>query len=81
MMQRQGKLEFTIFAGSEAVTATKSSKSAESNCVVVGRTSVGMIALGNSKDTQHPAMVFTQPEWEAFIAGVKTGEFDSTVLN
>jgi hypothetical protein len=75
-VQAQKKLEFTIFAGSEAVKAVKSSLSGGGNCVLVGQTQLGMVALGDSKDTEQPALTFTPAEWEAFVAGVKSGEFD-----
>lgn len=61
-------------------TWRKSSFSAEpqNNCVEVmdlagpdcGR------AVRDSKDPDGPKLRFTEPEWIAFIAGVKAGEFD-----
>jgi hypothetical protein len=35
-----------------------------------------MVALRDSKDTARPAHVFTGEEWDAFLTGVKNGEFD-----
>jgi uncharacterized protein DUF397 len=32
--------------------------------------------LRDSKDPQGPKLAFTTSEWDAFIAGVKDGEFD-----
>ncbi len=32
--------------------------------------------LRDSKDPRGPKLAFTNSEWEAFIAGVKDGEFD-----
>jgi len=32
--------------------------------------------LRNSRDPNGPVLVFTAPEWDAFVAGVKLGEFD-----
>jgi hypothetical protein len=55
----------------------KSSRSGGSggNCVEVAF--VGdTIAVRDSKDPGGPALVLTEAEWEAFIAGVKTSEFD-----
>jgi Domain of unknown function (DUF397) len=35
-----------------------------------------LIGLRNSDHPEGPILVFTQKEWEAFIAGAKDGEFD-----
>jgi hypothetical protein len=34
------------------------------------------VAVRDSKDPQGPRLMFTPGEWEAFIDGVKGGEFD-----
>jgi hypothetical protein len=34
------------------------------------------VALRDSKDPEGPSLVFTASEWDAFVAGVKLGEFD-----
>lgn len=34
------------------------------------------IGVRDSKDFQKTTLQFTQPEWKAFIDGVKAGEFD-----
>ena len=34
------------------------------------------IAVRDSKDTTGPVLVFNQAEWDAFVGGVKDGEFD-----
>jgi hypothetical protein len=47
-----------------------------SACVQVAHLSGGMVALRDSKDTSRPAHVFTGAEWDAFLTGVKNGEFD-----
>ncbi|MGN9789335.1 DUF397 domain-containing protein [Nonomuraea sp. ZG12] len=36
----------------------------------------GRVAVRDSKDPDGPALVFTDPEWKAFIGGVKPGAFD-----
>jgi hypothetical protein len=36
----------------------------------------GIIAVRDSKVKGGPTLVYTPKEWEAFIAGVKDGEFD-----
>ena len=53
----------------------KSSRSQFNACVevsFVGET----VPLRNSRDPDGPVLVFTGPEWDAFVAGVKLGEFD-----
>jgi uncharacterized protein DUF397 len=34
------------------------------------------IAVRSSKDRAGPVLLFTQSEWQAFIGGVRGGEFD-----
>lgn len=36
----------------------------------------GRVAVRDSKDRAGPVLVFTPPEWQAFIGGVRGGEFD-----
>jgi hypothetical protein len=35
-----------------------------------------LIGLRNGADPDSPVLVFTQAEWDAFVAGAKDGEFD-----
>ena len=35
-----------------------------------------LIGLRNGADPGSPILVFTQAEWQAFVAGAKDGEFD-----
>ncbi|OLT38766.1 DUF397 domain-containing protein [Saccharomonospora sp. CUA-673] len=46
------------------------------NCVEVAPLTGGDIAMRNSRDPQGPALVYTRAEIDAFVAGVKDGEFD-----
>ncbi|HSX00950.1 MAG TPA: DUF397 domain-containing protein [Candidatus Saccharimonas sp.] len=46
------------------------------NCVEVARVA-DVVAVRDSKDPAGPVLAFTQPEWDAFVAGAKTGQFDS----
>jgi uncharacterized protein DUF397 len=60
-----------------AATWHKSSRSNPSgNCVLVSRSPLGIVAVRDSKDHHGPILEFSPAEWEAFIAGVKDGEFD-----
>lgn len=46
------------------------------NCVEVARIDDdGLVAVRNSRYPSGPALVFTAPEWEAFVRGAKDGEF------
>lgn len=69
-----------VRASSLAVHWTKSRYSnAEGNCVEVASLADGAVAIRNSRDPHGPALVYTPAEIEAFLAGVKDGEFDHFV--
>jgi Domain of unknown function (DUF397) len=53
----------------------KSSRSQFNACVEVCFVD-DRVPLRNSRDPNGPVLVFTAPEWDAFVAGVKLGEFD-----
>jgi Domain of unknown function (DUF397) len=55
----------------------KSSRSGPNcdNCVEVAFVD-GAIAVRDSKHEGGPVLLFTQDEWDAFVAGAKGGEFD-----
>ena len=55
---------------------TKSSHSGAGSCVEVQLLADGMIGVRDSKDLSQLPLVFTPPEWRAFLAGVRGGEFD-----
>lgn len=48
------------------------------NCVEAGPVAdgSGRVALRHSKTPEAATIVYTRAEWEAFVAGVKDGEFD-----
>ena len=54
----------------------KSSFSAEGQCVELTTTPAGMIAMRNSNNPAAGTAVFTKDEFQAFLLGVKAGEFD-----
>lgn len=35
-----------------------------------------VITMRDAKDPDSPTLIFTPAEWDAFVAGVKDGEFD-----
>ncbi len=48
-----------------------------SNCVEVASLPGGAIGVRDSKDAEGPVLRFTSGEWDAFLGGVRNGEFDS----
>jgi len=64
---------------SPVVDWKKSSLSyANGNCVEVAGLSGDLIGLRDSKDARGPVLRFTPAEWDAFLGGVRNGEFDRT---
>jgi hypothetical protein len=53
----------------------KSARSAANGCVEVAFVGEWVI-IRDSKRKQGPVLQFTLAEWEAFIGGVRDGEFD-----
>lgn len=45
-------------------------------CVEAAFLPDGGVALRHSKDPAGPVLRYTRPEWQAFVRGVKGGEFD-----
>jgi hypothetical protein len=60
------------------VAFTKSTHSStDGSCVEVANdVACDKILVRDSKDPSGPVLTFTPPEWEAFLAGTKDGEFD-----
>lgn len=48
----------------------------EGQCVEVAEAADGGRWLRDTKDRSRPAHYFTAAEWDAFLRGVKDGEFD-----
>jgi hypothetical protein len=57
----------------------KSSFSGTGGCVEVCLLTDGRVSLRDSKDVSKPPHLFTPGEWNAFLAGVRAGEFDLPV--
>jgi Domain of unknown function (DUF397) len=53
-----------------------SASSATGNCVEVASLPNGGVAMRNSRYPSGPALVYTRSEINAFVTGVKGGEFD-----
>ena len=47
------------------------------NCVEVANLPGSQVGVRDSKDIQGPVLRFTPDEWQAFLGGVRNGEFDS----
>lgn len=61
----------------EELTWFKSSRSSgNGQCVMSARLPDGGMAVKDSKNPDGAALLFTRGEWQAFIEGVKLGEFD-----
>ncbi|MGH3948241.1 MAG: DUF397 domain-containing protein [Pseudonocardiaceae bacterium] len=59
----------------ERIWRKSSYSGSESACVEVKITDDGVL-VRDTKDRSKPAHSYTHPEWRAFIAGAKDGEFD-----
>ncbi len=59
------------------VTAWRKSRHSNpsGNCVEMAKLAAGSIAVRNSRYPDGPALVFTPAEWEAFVDGVRDGDF------
>ena len=49
---------------------------ANGNCVEVTDLPGGEIGVRNRRDAAGPVLTFTPDEWQAFLVGVRSGEFD-----
>lgn len=62
----------------DGVTWQKSRRSNPSgNCVEAALLPTGEVAVRNSRDPEGPALIYTPAEIEAFILGVRDGDFDN----
>lgn len=49
-------------------------------CVAVAALDNGQVAVRDEKVQDGPLLIFTANEWDAFVAGVKDGQFDRASL-
>jgi hypothetical protein len=62
----------------QGVTWQKSGRSNPSgNCVECAALPDGGVAVRNSRDPEGPALIYTPAEIQAFILGVRDGDFDN----
>ena len=45
------------------------------NCVEVASLAGGIVAVRDSRHPAGPSLVFSAPEWDAFVGGVKDGDY------
>jgi len=59
------------------VTAWRKSRysNPSGNCVEMAELAAGNVAVRNSRYPNGPALIFTPAEWQAFVGGVKDGDF------
>jgi hypothetical protein len=49
---------------------------AAGNCVEAGLRPTGDVAIRDTKDREKAPQIYTPEEWDAFVQGVKAGQFD-----
>jgi hypothetical protein len=64
----------TEVMGARWVKSTRSGPTG-GNCVEVAFLVDGRVAMRNSHHPAGPTLVFSAPEWDAFVGGAKDGEF------
>ncbi|AEV87859.1 hypothetical protein ACWT_6846 [Actinoplanes sp. SE50] len=62
--------------GKNVTWFTSSRSGAAGHCVETAFLENNQVAVRDSKNRAGPTLIFTGPEWEAFVAGAKAGEFD-----
>lgn len=62
--------------GTTELNWRKSTRSGDKDCVEVAFLPGGGAVVRDSKDQHGAVLTFTQPEWDAFLAGARAGEFD-----
>jgi Domain of unknown function (DUF397) len=63
-------------AGPDARWVRSSLSFSNSNCVEVASLPDGSVSVRRSQDPEGPVLRFTGAEWQAFLGGVREGEFD-----
>jgi hypothetical protein len=66
----------STFCGTNACVEVARKACGSTTCVEVAHCDCDLYYLRDSKDPAGPVLRFTAAEWDAFIAGVKDGEFD-----
>ncbi|MBG0827297.1 DUF397 domain-containing protein [Planomonospora sp. ID67723] len=61
---------------SDVVWKKSTRSAANGQCVEIAHLSDGKVGVRDSKNRKGPVLIFTPGEWDAFVGGVKDGEFD-----
>ena len=82
-LRKRWKMQVNNGIPADQLVSARWRKSQASNpsgsCVVVAELDGGGIAVRNSRYPSGPALIYTRAEIEAFLTGVKNGEFDDLV--
>ena len=86
-MRGLGVLSWTVYRRAHGVTSAQVRRaswrkstlsSMNGSCVEISWLRPDLIGVRDTKDNgTGPVLIFTEPEWHAFIAGAKAGQFDS----
>jgi hypothetical protein len=63
-------------SGSDSPWVKSSLSFSNSNCVEVASLPDGSVGVRHSQNPEGPVLQFTGDEWQAFVGGVRAGEFD-----
>lgn len=55
---------------------TSGRSGSEGNCVEVATNLPDVVAIRDTKNREHGVLAVGRREWKAFVAGVRSGEFD-----
>ncbi len=80
-MKRPAAVDHPASPGSDATWVKSSLSFSNSNCVEVAALPGGGVGVRHSKDPSGPVLRFTPAEWQAFLGGVRNGEFDGLGRN
>ncbi|MFE7528308.1 DUF397 domain-containing protein [Kitasatospora sp. NPDC057542] len=59
----------------ETVWRKSTYSNGDGDCVEVADGFTGVVPVRDSKDPHGPALAFTSKAWQAFVAGIRAGDF------